>query len=157
MIRQYKDEDIDAVVSSWRAASETAHPFLTNAFMDQEADNVRNIYLAFAETWVTEINGCVVGFIALVGDEIGGLFLDPGFQGQGLGRAMVDLAVAEKGALKVDVFKENVIGRRFYDSYGFVGAAESRHEASGEVIIRMAYTPGSYTPGSHTPGSHTQE
>jgi len=139
MIRKYEDKDIDAVVSSWRVASELAHPFLTKAFLDREADNVRNVYMPFAETWVSEVNGSVVGFIALIEDEIGGLFLDPKYHGQGLGKALVDKAVAEKGSLKVEVFKENTIGRRFYGAYGFKGADESLHEASGQMTILMAY------------------
>jgi putative acetyltransferase len=97
MIRKYDDNDVDAVISSWRGASELAHPFLTKEFLDQEADNVRNVYMAFAETWVTEIEGQVVGFIALVENKIGGLFLDPKYHGQDLGKAMVDKAAAEKG------------------------------------------------------------
>lgn len=141
MIRKYQEHDIETVVSVWRRASELAHPFLTEAFLDQEDGNMRNIYLAYAETWVMEVGGAVVGFIALIENEIGGLFLDPEFHGQGLGRALVDKAVAEKGALKVEVFKENVIGRRFYDAYGFRGSEEFVHEASGQVTLRMAYTP----------------
>jgi putative acetyltransferase len=96
----------DAVVTTWRAASELAHPFLTSEFLEREADAVRNIYFAFAETWVTEIDGEVVGFIALVDDEIGGLFLHPKYHGQGYGKAMVDKAVADKGPLRVEVFKK---------------------------------------------------
>jgi len=140
MIRKYKIEDVDAVVSSWRVASELAHPFLPKEFLDQEADNVRNMYLVYAETWVTEINGSVVGFIALVDDEIGGLFLDPRYHGQGLGKAMVDKAVAEKGRhLKVEVFKENIIGRGFYETYGFTEVEEFLHEGSGQSTVRMTY------------------
>jgi hypothetical protein len=73
MIRKYKDVDADAVVSTWRAASEVAHPFLTREFLDREADAVRNIYLAFADTWVTEVGGEIVGFVSLVDDEVGGI------------------------------------------------------------------------------------
>ncbi len=141
MIRKYKDNDVDAVISSWREASELAHPFLSKAFLDSEANNVRNVYMAFAETWVTEIEGQVVGFIALVENEIGGLFLDPKFHGQGLGKAMVDKATAQKGTLKVEVFKDNVIGRRFYDAYGFREVEEFVHEASGQATLRMSYSP----------------
>ena len=141
MIRRYKNDDADAVVAAWRVASDRAHPFLTTAFLNQEAENLRNIYLAYAETWVTEINGDVVGFIAMIDREIGGLFLDPLFHGMGLGKSMVDKAIAEKGPLTVEVFKENTIGRRFYDLYGFRQTAESVHEATGHETIKMAFTP----------------
>ncbi len=141
MIRRYKDCDADAVVSVWRAASELAHPFLSKAFIDKEADNIRNVYPAFAETWVTEIDGKVVGFIALVGNEVGGLFLDQKNHGAGLGRAMVDMAVAEKGPLTVDVFEKNAIGRRFYDRYGFKRTGEYLHETSGQTTLKMAFDP----------------
>lgn len=102
---------------------------------------MRNIYLAYAETWVIEVGGSVVGFIALIENEIGGLFLDPRFHGQGLGRALVDKAVDEKGHLKVEVFKENRIGRRFYDAYGFRGTVESIHEPTGQVTLCMTFAP----------------
>jgi len=141
MIKKYEDHDIESVVSIWRRASELAHPFLTEAFLDQEDANMRNIYLVHAETWVIEHGGSVVGFIALIENEIGGLFLEPKLHGQGFGRALVERAVAEKGSLIVEVFKENVIGRRFYDSFGFQAIEESHHEASGQSIVRMTYTP----------------
>jgi putative acetyltransferase len=138
MIRKYRTEDIDAVVSVWWAASALTHPFLAEAFLAQEAENLRNIYLANAETWVLEKDGEPVGFIALVDDEIGGLFLHPSFHGRGLGRAMVDHAAGLRGALRVEVFQRNAIGRRFYERYGFVELETYRHEASGEMTTKMA-------------------
>ena len=102
---------------------------------------MRNVYLAYAETWVCEVHGSVVGFIALIDAEIGGLFVDPGFHGQGLGRALVDKAVGEKGPLSVEVFEQNVIGRRFYNAYGFCGAEASLHESSGHMTVHMTYMP----------------
>jgi len=139
VIRKYEEEDLEKVVSIWRRASELAHPFLSKAFLDQEDVNMRNFYLAFAETWVLEVDGLVIGFIAMIENEIGGLFLEPEAHGHGFGRALVDKAVAEKGGLKVDVFKDNAIGRRFYDGYGFRKTEEFVHETSGQATLRMTY------------------
>ena len=138
MIRKYHENDTDALISIWRAASALSHPFLTEEFLAQEAEDIREIYLPNAETWVTEEQGQPVGHIALAGDEIRGLFLDPSFHGKGLGRALVDHAVALKGPLRVEVFKENAIGRRFYERYGFVLVEEYLHQASGELSLKMA-------------------
>ena len=138
LIREYRPEDTDALVSIWQSASALAHPFLDESFVAQETENLRNLYLPNAETWVAESRDAPVGFIALIGDEIGGLFLDPAFHGKGFGKAMVDHAVARNGALRVEVFDRNTIGRRFYDRYGFVETDRYRHDGSGEMTIRMS-------------------
>lgn len=139
MIREYKESDVDAVVAAWRAANALAHPFLSNDFLDKEEGNVRNVYPKFAEIWVQEIDSKVVGFIAMIESEIGGLFLDPKYHGKGLGREMVDYIVAQKGALTVEVFKDNKIGRAFYNGYGFKKTGEYLHEYSGQMTIKMAF------------------
>lgn len=137
MIRKYNDEDIDAVVSSWRIATEFAHPFLKKDFLDSEAIALREIYMPATETWVTEVDGQVVGFIAMMGNEIAALFLVPGFHGKGLGRAMVDMAVKEKGLLSVEVFEKNPIGRRFYDAYGFQKTGDYVFDRTGDTVLQM--------------------
>ncbi|MDF1720980.1 MAG: GNAT family N-acetyltransferase, partial [Minwuia sp.] len=75
---------------------------------------------------------------ALVGDEIGGLFLLPEMHGRGLGRVLTDHAVGLHGPLRVEAFAKNHMGRRFYDRYGFVETDRYLHEPSGEMTIRMA-------------------
>jgi len=141
MIRQYTDNDVDAVVTIWRDASALAHPFLTPAFLEAEAENVRNVYPKYADIWVKEFDGQVVGFIALLGAEVGAIFLDPHHHGKGMGRELMDFAAKMRGALTVDVFRDNTIGRAFYDAYGFKPTGEYLHEASGQMTIKMAYEP----------------
>jgi putative acetyltransferase len=121
MIRKYQPEDTDALVAIWQSASALAHRFLDEAFLTQEEVNLRQKHLPNAETWVLEDGGNPAGFIALIGDEIGGLFLDPSLHGRGFGKALVDYAVEIKGPLHVEVFEKNEIGRRFYDRYGLRG------------------------------------
>ena len=138
MIRKYEPKDTDALISIWENANAMAHPFLSKAFVAQVKEDMRNVYLPNAETWVLEVNGQPIGFIAMIGNEIGGLFLDPAQHGKGSGRAMVDHIVARKGPLRVEVFKENAIGRPFYERYGFVLEEEYLHEQSGQVTFKMA-------------------
>jgi len=139
MIRDYSKEDTDEVVAIWREATQVAHSFFPDDFTEQEARNLSNIYLVHAQTRVVVLDGRVVGFIAMIGDEIGGLFLDPNLHGKGLGRKMVDDAVEAHGALEVEVFERNAVGRRFYDRFGFYQIGSYIHEATGETILRLAF------------------
>lgn len=138
MMRGYKTSDTDALISIWDKAEPLAHPFLSDEVRDQVRRDTVNIYLPNAETWVLENDGTPVGFIAMIGTEIGGLFLDPSEQGKGLGRQMVDHVVAIKGPLTVEVFKDNKIGLPFYVRYGFVVTGEGVFDASGDETFKMA-------------------
>ncbi|SDF89466.1 putative acetyltransferase [Celeribacter baekdonensis] len=138
MIRRYKADDTDALIAIWDMAEPLAHPFLSDEVRDQVRKDMRNIYLPNAENWVLESEGAPVGFIAMIGTEIGGLFLAPSEQGKGRGRQMVDHIVALKGPLTVEVFKDNKIGLPFYQRYGFVIIGEGVFDASGDETFKMA-------------------
>ncbi len=142
MMREYNTDDTDALITIWDKAEPLAHPFLSDEVRDQVRRDTVNIYLPNAETWVLENDGTPVGFIAMIGTEIGGLFLEPSKQGKGLGRQMVDHVVAIKGPLTVEVFKDNKIGLPFYERYGFVVTGEGVFDASGDETFKMAM-PGS--------------
>ena len=138
MIRQFTPSDTEKVVDIWLSASALAHPFLDQNFVAQETENLRNIYLVHAETWLIEHNDRPVGFIAMLDTEIGGLFLEPALHGQGLGRALADHAYGLKGPMTVEVFAQNAIGRRFYDRYGFAETGQFIHEPTGQQVVKMA-------------------
>jgi len=139
-IRKYRDEDLLNVLSSWESGSKIAHPFLTEEFLEQERYNIPNIHLPIAETWVIEQESLVIGFIALLGNEIGAIFVKSEFHGTGAGRALMDKAKSLRNDLEVEVFKENSIGRKFYSSCGFKAIKEMTHEQTGNIIIRMKFT-----------------
>lgn len=141
MIRPYAEQDVDALIEVWRAASQIATPFLSAEFLAQEASNIRNLYLPNAETWVIDSGDVVAGFLALIGDEVGAIFVHPDYQGQSLGRALMDHAVSLRASLFLDVFKENAVGRRFYDRYGFQYESEHTHEETGRQLLRLVFTP----------------
>jgi len=140
MIRKYRPEDCDEVLRVWAAASALAHPFLSQQFLEQERHEIRNVHLPEADTWVWEAGGHVVGFIALLGNEVGGVFVDPGFQRSGIGWALMDHARTLRGKPQVEVFLENSIGRAFYARYGFEPLLQRVHESTGLQVVRLCLT-----------------
>lgn len=138
-IRPYQDEDLSGVLSSWENASRLAHPFLPESFLRQERHNIPNLYLPNADTWVAETADQVVGFIALIGNEVGAIFVEPDHHGSGVGWALMDQAKSLHAKLEVEVFAANRIGRAFYDRYGFATLHESVHEPTGQPLLRLKY------------------
>ena len=139
-VREYRPDDLENVLSAWENATRIAHPFLTEQFLEEERHNIPNVYLPNAETWVIEQDSRVIGFIALIGAEVGAVFVDPAFHGSGAGRMLMDKARDLRGDLEVDVFKENGLGCRFYARYGFAVAKEHIHARTGNALLRMKFT-----------------
>ena len=137
MIRKYNEQDLDELLAAWEAASEVAHPFLTKEFLASERKNIPSLYLPNAETWVFEADGRVVGFIALIGNEVGAIFVQPSHHGEGIGRGLMDKAREVRDELEVEVFKANMIGRAFYAKYGFEPVEEKVHDKTGLDVLRL--------------------
>mgnify|MGYP003666667369 FL=1 len=92
------------------------------------------------DTWVVDIGGKIEGFIALMGNEVGAIFLQPEWHGKGVGKALMDKAQELHGDLEVEVFKENSIGRQFYSRYGFELLEEKWHGPTGQQVLRLKFT-----------------
>ena len=151
MIRKYVPEECEELLEIWLAASRVATPFLSDQFLSEERETIRRNHLPNAETWVFEHEDTVVGFIALIGNEVGAIFVKPELQGRGIGRALMDHALSLRGILYLDVFKENAIGRRFYDRYGFRFQHEHFNEQTGHLQLRLVYTPKESVPSRRSP------
>jgi len=139
-IRQYSEEDLNGVLSSWESASKIAHPFLKEDFQAQVRKDIPELYLPNADTWVVEVDNQVVGFIALIGNEIGAIFLQPEYHGKKIGKLMMDKAQELHGDLEVEVFEKNSIGRKFYSQCGFELIEETIHDPTGEIVLRLKYS-----------------
>ena len=137
MIRPYTAADLDELLEAWYQASLIAHFFLTEEFFVQERQQIAEQWLPMAETMVYEDKGRVVGFVSLVGNEVGAIFVYPDCQGRGIGRALMDWARASRPFLELDVFEANATGRRFYDEYGFQVVGRHAGEPPGQNQLRL--------------------
>lgn len=76
---------------------------------------------------VAELDGRIVGFAAVVGGELDGLFVEPDLWGQGIGRALADVAAhdARRRGLTIKVTAAPG-ARKFYESCGFSVEGEAQ-------------------------------
>ena len=137
VIRPYTEDDLGEVLDVWYQASLVAHSFLTEEFLATERRQVAEHWLPMAETMVYETEGRVVGFLALIGNEVGAIFVDPNFQRRGIGRALMDRARDSRPFLELNVLEANATGRGFYDAYGFEFVDQHVGEATGQPELRL--------------------
>lgn len=137
MIRLYQDSDIEDVIEVWYQASLVAHPFLSESFLEREERMIRHVFLPDAQTWVHEKEHKLVGFISLLGNEVGAIFVHPSMHRQGIGKELMDKACSIHDSVELDVFKANSIGRAFYSKYGFEPIKVFTHGETGEPTIRL--------------------
>jgi len=139
-IRRYRPSDNTPLSTIWYEASVQAHAFLGEERLSQQRALVQTTYLPQAETWVACVDETPVGFIGLIDDYIGGLFVSTAYQGKGIGAALLAHAFGLKGNLSLTVYAENQAAHRFYHHHGFHDV--SRHSVDDEglpfPIIRMS-------------------
>ncbi len=137
MIRKHVENDLEQIMNVWIDSSNLAHPFLHSAFVEKVKTDMRKIYIPNSETWVYENDLGIVGFISMLGDEIGGLFVLPQNHSSGIGTKLVNYVSEFHEKLEVEVFEKNEIGRAFYNKFGFSLIKEFTHEESGERVLRF--------------------
>lgn len=83
-------------------------------------------------------DGVVKGLTHAAEHEIKKLYVDPFFQGKGIGGMLADYAVAERKARFLWVLEKNVRAIRFYTRHGFRLTADRMfEEGTTEYLLRM--------------------
>ncbi|QSQ14155.1 GNAT family N-acetyltransferase [Myxococcus landrumensis] len=124
--------DRQRLVEIWEAAVRATHHFLTEEDIQFFKPQVRDTYLdAVRLTCLRDSAGRITGFIGTVGEKVEMLFVDPAQTGRGVGRALLEHAVAQ-GARAVDVNEQNPRAVGFYLRMGFVQQGRSELDGSGK-------------------------
>lgn len=95
-----------------------------------------------ADTTVADVDGRVVGFTMVVGDEVEQVFLDPDLHGSGIAADLLAEAEGRVAAGGYDVawlavVTGNARARRFYERHGWSDAGDLPYEvtAVGETFV----------------------
>ncbi len=139
MIRNFKESDMDQVISIWLEASIKAHDFVENEFWISKVDDMKNVYLPSGETYIYEKDGTLKGFVSLYEDTLAAIFVFPDFQGLGIGKELMMKAKEVRKALNLTVYKENVNSIEFYKKCGFTIEKEQIDQHTGFLELVMTF------------------
>lgn len=138
----------DLKVRAWRAAYSGLLPadLLAALDLDEEAAAWGDYLKAKPEDdrlWLAVEDEHILGFVRTEPGEVCGLYVDPERIGTGIGRALLEHAVADlraRGARRVAVwhFVRNERAARFYDIAGFVADGAIRASDFGVDEIRLS-------------------
>ena len=108
----------------WLRSFDAALPTVRRAHSDDEVRGwVRDALLPEHDVWVADVEGWVVGLLALSEGWLDQLYLSPDWRGRGLGDRFLALAKERQpSGLQLWTFQVNEPARRFYARHGFVEA-----------------------------------
>jgi putative acetyltransferase len=131
-IRSGQCSEIPVLVEIWLRSVRATHGFLSERDIAALEPLVREQVLPKLEVWVLcDETDAPIGFMALNGNSVEGLFIDPPHIGAGGGRLLLEHARRLKGALSVDVNEQNPAALRFYLANGFEVIGRSETDSGG--------------------------
>lgn len=142
-IRLSTPADGSRVIEIWRDAVDATHDFLTRADRIAIEEEVRG-FLPAAPLWLAlDAADHPLGFMLLDGASMEALFIDPVHRGRGVGRMLVEHALALHPALTTDVNEQNARAVGFYERMGFVRTGRSDRDGQGRAypLIHLRHAP----------------
>jgi GNAT superfamily N-acetyltransferase len=143
-LRRAEAADAAALAEVWLRSRRAAQPTIPPpVHADHEVRHwFANVVVPTRETWLAEVDGAVVAVLVLDGDELDQLYVEPGWQGRGIGSELVRLAQQRRpGGLALWTFLANLPARRFYERHGFlaVGWTDGSSNEEGAPDVRYAW------------------
>lgn len=132
-ICQPAPQDYDEILEVWEASVRHTHHFLTEEHIQFYKPLVRNHYLPAVELYIIRDAGRkIVAFMGLSDELIEMLFVNPGEQGKGYGKRLLEYATRKKQLDKVDVNEQNEKALQFYLHLGFQVIGRDETDSMGK-------------------------
>jgi putative acetyltransferase len=139
MIRTFQQSDMDQVINIWLKASIKAHNFIDKDYWKAKVNDMKEIYIPSAETYVYEEKNIIKGFVSLHNNTLAAIFVSPDSQGSGIGMQLMKKAKDVRENLNLAVYKENFKSIEFYQKCGFKIKQEQidKHTGHTELIMGL--------------------
>ncbi|MGA5143637.1 GNAT family N-acetyltransferase [Streptomyces griseoincarnatus] len=122
LVRRAAGSDAAEVAAVWLRSFTAALPGVRRAHTDDEVRAwIHEVVVPGQETWVATVDASVVAMMVRERDDLDQLYVDPAWQGAGIGGRLVDVAKERSpSGLTLWTFQVNEAARRFYERHGFV-------------------------------------
>ena len=104
---------------------------------------------------IAQLHGAAVGFCGVLGSEIRGLFVDPGFARRGIGKGLIERAVERMRSAGHHQAKvvAALSGVGFYEAIGFRAVRGVRHATRGGLVAPVLEMARDLRPGAPEPSA----
>lgn len=140
-LRPSRPQDGPRVVAIWAAAVDATHDFLSPEDRAAIGRDVEAFLPGAPLMLAVDGRDRALGFMLIEDGHMEALFIDPEHRGAGVGRALVDYALAIHPALTTDVNAQNEQALGFYEHMGFERTGWSATDAQGRPypLIHLRY------------------
>ena len=140
MIRQFKKNDLPAVMQIWLDTNIKAHDFIPKEYWESNYEIVKEI-LPDAEIYVHEDDTAdfIDGFIGLTDNYIAGIFVKEDKQSKGIGKQLLNYVKNIKPNISLSVYQKNTKAVRFYKREQFQIVSENVDDITNEKEFIMEW------------------
>ena len=138
-IRLANADDFQALSEIWLEASLLAHDFIPASHWQGNKIAMQAVYLPAAQVYLLEDEHAIFGFIAVIAQHIEALFIAPKYQGQGMGKRLLEHVQQTNDTLMLNVYQDNVQGVRFYTRNHFKIEQEGFDEHTNAADFVMVW------------------
>ncbi|MDX8453676.1 GNAT family N-acetyltransferase [Mesorhizobium sp. VK9D] len=139
LLRPATSSDAAAIATMMRASLNAFDWMPVLHTPDEDLFFIRDILLPSQQVTVAEAGERIVGFIAVNGDWVEQLYLDPAWTGQGIGSRLLVQATGGLSSVKLHCFQANSGARRFYERHGFRAEAFGDGSTNEEGLPDILY------------------
>lgn len=138
----YRDVYREQVIAVWERSVRATHHFLHPADITYYKTLVDTIDFNCFPVYCLVSEDVVIGFMGVAGKKIEMLFLSPDCIGEGLGKRLLNFAIATLHADSVDVNEQNVAAVNFYRRFGFETEERTETDSEGKEypVLKMKRT-----------------
>ncbi|MFV0441011.1 MAG: GNAT family N-acetyltransferase [Lachnospirales bacterium] len=139
MIREFKLDDLEQVMSIWLETNLKSHNFIAKSYWKNNYDMVK-LLLPKANVYVYDVDGNIQGFVGVEKGYIAGIFVLEQFRSMGIGYKLLGTIKDEYEELTLKVYDKNTRAINFYLKENFKIIRSEIDKETREIELTMMWS-----------------